>query len=656
MTAPVRLRKPMTAEHYAWARKNRYTDDEIAAQGYELPSTGERVLSKIGSLARGAVQGLTMGHGDEAVGALSFQRDEDAPVVGLQPDQSAPDRYRTARDASRAKDDAAQQANPGLFAIGEFAGGVTSGAALPFMRGATAANAGLLRATLQGAKGGAAAGAVYGAGKAKTVGDIPGEAAANAAFGGIAGAAAPSVMKALTATGRGASRALPEPVRAKLPTVLRDAPEPRVAPVARGLERAGVTPDELTARLSTPEATRAGLMLADEVPELAEAVGTLPGRGARQVADALTTRAQGRTARTNEAVDDALGTRGRSAKQTRDVLEAQRAMDAEPLYEAVRQLPDVADDRLDAIVNASPRLQRMYRQAQEEWTERAATQGIAGRQATGARATADGEHSMAVMERFKRKLDDAIKTAQKRGADSDVEQLSGVQHELLTVLDEVTEGGYARAREAYAGPSRSLDALKEGKKAHLTRDDDLREIVQAMGTQERETARVGVADMMRRNPRWVRKLTGDDPNVTVNRAKLREALADDDAYNTVIRAVEAEAKGGETFARVTKGSPTAPRLAAQADLNSQIGADAAEALASGGTAGLARSAARAISQRARAGMTEKTRNAVAERLLLRPGTPEYDEFLRAMARAGAEGRALIRSARAAGAATGAARR
>lgn len=805
-----RQRKRMTTDHYRWAKENGYNDDELRAEGYDPPEA-EGIGGKVASAAAGALEGATFGFGDEAVGALG----------SVLPGRT----YEGTRDKIREWQKERKAANPKTYTAANVAGAVVSPASKVLMAGKAATLSG---AVAKGARMGATGGALYGFGAAEgDAGDQLGSTVAGGLIGGAAGGVVPLLGAAAKSVGSNA-RDIAQRVRGRITGTAgqtaqgaqaaqttagaagqtgqvitaqggRSAAPPQIA---RGLERAGLTTDELTARLSAPRAQRAELMIADEMPEVAAAVGTLPGRGGRQVVDALTTRAQGRTARTNTAVDEALGTTGRSAKGARDALEAQRDFASSPLYEEVRALPDVVDERLDAITQASPRLRRLYREATNDVLERDRTFGVAA----GSARTPPGEglkplvdeikkratpgqterglwptakttsggirpleqvdtegllddlirrnelermyykntrkygpnsavtrrnaeqinriqdllverdgipfdgletvlkarrtqlarelgvdqvtardmerlvhaqpkagalggdviegageaaeesaeptlHRLAVLDRFKRKIDDAIQMAEKRGANSEVEQLSGVQRELLTVTDELTEGAYARAREAYAGPSRSIDAIRGGQKAHLMRDDDMRELVQAMAPEERGAARIGVADMMRRNPRWVRKLVGDDPNVTVNRAKLREAVADDNAYQSIIEAVEAEAKGAATFTGAARGSRTAPLAAAQADLDNQAVADAASAAITGGLRGALQSAGRGIQGRARAGLTERSRNAVAEALMLRPGTPEYAALIRALLAREQTSTALARAGGRAGAGT-----
>jgi hypothetical protein len=147
-------------------------------------------VSKFESLARGAVQGTTLGFADELTGAGEALLDR---AIGKNPEKSLPDLYRQHRDESRANFEAAQKANPLTYGTGELGGGVAT-ALIP---GLNIAKAPTLAARAARA---AALGGVVGVGNSKadlTEGDVGGTAKDAAVGAAIAGAAQPVVEKVI---------------------------------------------------------------------------------------------------------------------------------------------------------------------------------------------------------------------------------------------------------------------------------------------------------------------------------------------------------------------------------------------------------------------------------------------------------------------------
>lgn len=114
--------KPDEAKAYAVAT---YRRESSAAPPQEPgPSGGEAV-------ARGAAQGVTLGYADEAAGAVHAaptlpQRVVSAIRQGPFGESRVLDEYREGRDAYRAKDDAAQDAHPVGFGVGEVGAGLAA--------------------------------------------------------------------------------------------------------------------------------------------------------------------------------------------------------------------------------------------------------------------------------------------------------------------------------------------------------------------------------------------------------------------------------------------------------------------------------------------------------------------------------------------------
>lgn len=165
------------------------------------PSPGE-------SLRRGGAQGASLGFSDELAGlassGLGYARDTAKRVASGNLDGITGDdmvrmfsRYMESRDGSRAKDDAARKANPGLFLTGEIAGG----SVIP--GGASASGTGLAARIGRGMLAGGAAGAVQGIGTSR--GENMSEVLRDGTKGGAIGAAVGGTIPVI---GAGASRAI----------------------------------------------------------------------------------------------------------------------------------------------------------------------------------------------------------------------------------------------------------------------------------------------------------------------------------------------------------------------------------------------------------------------------------------------------------------
>lgn len=174
-------------------------------------------VSKLESAGRGAVQGLTLGFGDEIYGGVK------GAANYLLGDGDFGETYARERDAVREANKRAQEANPGTYLAGEVGGGVfvpgglaRTGASKAI--GATASRV-LPQAAIESRIGnaalqGAGYGAAYGAGssEAKTAQGVAEDAAKGGAIGGAFGAAVPPLVDAVSATGR----AIAAPFRAAM--------------------------------------------------------------------------------------------------------------------------------------------------------------------------------------------------------------------------------------------------------------------------------------------------------------------------------------------------------------------------------------------------------------------------------------------------------
>lgn len=149
-----------------------------------------KVSSKESAL-RGAAQGVSLGFADEAVGGIEalWEKAKGNPA-------EFGNLYSQYRDESRAKNKAAQEANPASYTSGEVGGAVAS-AFIP--GGALAKGAKLAHVAGRAALTGGIAGAGYSEGENAV--DIGKDVAAGAALGGTVGAVAPLVGRGISKVG-----------------------------------------------------------------------------------------------------------------------------------------------------------------------------------------------------------------------------------------------------------------------------------------------------------------------------------------------------------------------------------------------------------------------------------------------------------------------
>ena len=237
------------------------------------------VLGAVGKLA----QGFTFGHGDEITG-------HERAILGRNPqgdyfDYSKPykERYTTARDLERNRQEDYQKQSPGISTGAEIFGAVVSPAA---KIGQAAKGASMLEKMVRGGGQGLGLGFLYGAGEAKEIGDIPKDAMMPAGVGTMVGALAPPAVKGAGSVISSVAR----PILDRLPYTQKNA---AARQIAKAISDEGLTPGQATAKIESmgPEA-----MLMDVGENLqgqARAVHSIPGPGRTMIAEKLAQRQEG---------------------------------------------------------------------------------------------------------------------------------------------------------------------------------------------------------------------------------------------------------------------------------------------------------------------------------------------------------------------------
>lgn len=520
---------------------NSQTKQMVAFDGkawVEVPAKSKGVLGYVDDAVRSLASGVTFGYADE----LAAKMDELTGRGGSYSDNLLKEQYKDAQI-------------PGLIKVpGEIAGAVGSAVAAAPATGAVAAATGLSKLPML-AKSigiGTTGGALFGSGNSD-----PGErlagAATGAALGGAAGLATPYIM-------RGASSVYDQLKRAVSPQ----------ANVAADLERAILrdadTPAALSQRAADASQVRPGVAtIADvggeNVKGLVERIAQTPGAGRTQVVPALTSRQQGQIYRISDDLMSLTGTR-KTAFQAIDDTMKERAEAAKPLY----------DEAFNFNARAVPEIVR-------EWTNISSTGwGKHIINSPDFKRTLQTEYGikdavdaplMVVIDAWKKQADDLIGDAIRSGSSNKARVLSGMRDNMLRVMDEHNPA-YAQARNAWAGPSRYLAAIEEGRNIFSTKvtAEQLHGALKVMPEAEREGFIIGAVSSA------INKMRGDSAELgdmtkylrsPEMRAKIAALMPDDAARQQWTQRLDFEVQSSKMTGRALGNSATARRLAEKQD-------------------------------------------------------------------------------------------
>lgn len=457
--------------------------------------------------------------------------------------------------------------------------------------------------------------------------------------GAAAGALVPLAFDALAGIVRGISA----PIMARLSS---SAPATTaVNQVARALARDQVSPEDLTSRL---EELGPNAALVDaggtNTRRLGETIANMPGPAAKQAEDFLESRSQGQASRLNTAVNVATGSPG-DFYGTVAELTQQRAKDAAPKYAAAfgrsKVSPAIAA-KLEPIVSdpiGQDALQRGMRVIELENlatgtpfnpADYGVTRGEGGKW-----QLQPGRTNLRLYDGVKRGLDDIVEgfrdgTTGRLNLDQYGRAVNDVRAAYVGRLRSIFPR-YASALDAWAGPSRALDALSMGRQA-LTNDPEVTaKAIGNLAPADKQFFLAGVAralkdkvDSVQDGADATRRIFGNQ----LIRDRIAAAFDDPAAFDQFRKTVEQEATFAKTRNEVLKGSQTARRLAGQ----QEAGVDLATPAWHVATGNLGHAAGNLLRQGANMLSTpsEAQSNALAG-LLFRPQT--NGELLNALARA-----------------------
>lgn len=576
---------------------------------------GERALpvpeeiARSSGLLESALHGATMGFSDELqAGARTL-----AGKVGLA-DPLSYEQNRLIFDAMRQK---YARENPWKAGIADVGAAIAS----PINRviGAVA-GIGKLPTIMQSGLGGAIGGGLYGAGAAD-----PGERAAGAAFGGTVGgavgAAAPPLMRGAIAGS------------AALRNMLSDVPVAE----RKAYERFGkaMGQDDVTRQQMAQNIDRLGdeAMLADvggtNVQRLGRDIYTMPGP-ARNIADR---ELNARDALARPAMMDRVrrlfGVQDDYLDQMDDLL-ATREAQANRMYPEIYDSPVQVNKTLANLLNrpfAKKAKARLKTRMLDRGYNADDVEAILGRDIV------EGDTlSLRVLDQWKQQMDD-IWMPQARSGAKGASDLGNIVRQVRTEVDRV-QPKYKTARDAYAGSSRMIEALEEGKRFTKLYPEEIAKKVRGMTASEREMYLNGAAreltDMLERgvDASSPKQLIAKNPKIR----RQIEALFGDDAasYREFIDEIDRWSAFKETKKGVQGGSDTASKIAGQEDLAAGDLISAGSHLARGNIVDAGKELiATLLAKRRQFGIDDKTARELS-RIMFTRGKDANREILRRM--------------------------
>jgi hypothetical protein len=357
----------------------------------------------------------------------------------------------------------------------------------------------------------------------------------------------------------------------------------------RAAQRDGTTIQALQEKLSAMKRVRGDATIADvagvNVRGLVERIGQTPGAGAAKVTPRFTTQQQAQLDRLSEDLKFLTGT-NRSAYEAIKTTIAERSAEAKPLWDQVRQLQNIWSPRLQEFIENPEIKAGMSRGYKIERLESLAE----GREFNPTQLGVDLDDqgniimkqvpNMRVLHMAKMGLDDMIDEA--RDPLTGKLTATGValdktRRAFLSEIESLDRSGiYRQAREVWGGHTAYLKALEQGKKinAQNLSGEELRAIMSEMSEPEKEAYRIGavsqIINLMKQN---TAKLADYTKYVTSRamREKVVAMMPDPVAAGEWLNKLDFEGGRTELTGLALKGSPTARRLAQQADADTIAG-------------------------------------------------------------------------------------
>ena len=467
--------------------------------------------------------------------------------------------------------------------IGELLTGI--GLSAPMMAIGPEAGAGTLSRIGYGLLSGAGAGAITGAAEpvAKSGSFIPeksGQIASGALFGGLLGGIAGGIESAVL------HFLTPSEDR-----IAQQATDAVVRRLNQDAKSGGPTAEDALKIVAERQKSGVPMVLADVGGEntkaLAGYVSRQPGESRSIARTALNERDKAAAQRLTQSVSQYVSDGGSAYETTQALLKA-RSQSARPLYQRAEALQGIWSPRLQQFLD-DPEVRRgLARGYRLERLDALAENRPFDPTQIGIELDAEGNvkllrvPNLRVLDMGKRGLDAMI--ADQR--DTITGRLSALGRSLENVrkayVGEIdgldTSGVYRAARDAWAGPSASLDAVKFGRSIFNRNPEETAAELAQMSGSDKEFVRLGVADILRER---IAKtgFGGNEARALIKnawtRAQLRPIFKSDQEFDKFVDAVMAEHTMAETTSRLIRGSQTAERVAEDTSAETRAMASAA---------------------------------------------------------------------------------
>lgn len=543
-------------------------EDQLTGPAWDAVKTFNNFSRRVGNAA-------TFEVGDEAAAAT---RAGIKALTNMAQGQDANfgSNYERYRDEANARDREWSQANPNASLAADIVGGAATGGSIA--QGTVAKSGSLLGQTLKGAGTGAAIGSATGAGAADpSLGE-------SRAIGALTGAATGATIGTLVPPAAAAAGAAAKAVASRLPKGAETVAKGRLAD-ALGID--GMTGNRAAARMNTlgPDA-----VVADLGPAMARqtrvAVAVSPD-GEAKAANLLNQRQATQNQRLTEGGRVGLGVDKGYFDATDELLKL-RSRDAGPLYDNAYAVDLPRSQVLDELLSrpsVKEGWQKAKRMAADEGVElpEVFIQNADGSLSLNTKVVPD----VRAWDYIKRGLDDVVDANRNEyGGLTNVGRVANnLARSIVDELDKLTEVNgqslYKLARDSWAGPSRSLDAMKIGR-AFLREDAEVTaQEVKNLSPAELEFFRIGVFQALKSRigaskvQTNVASMLKDVPNTL---EKLKVAFPDKQSFDRFRALMERESLFSGTKNAALVGSRTAPL---QADMkaisNPSLVADVAAA-------------------------------------------------------------------------------
>lgn len=508
---------------------------------------GGKPFDWIGAV-RKTLQGITMGAGDEIASAI--RADIDSGIGGGAHDfgggvdmtgQTLADKYAMFHDDDARNRREFTEDHPVLAPALEFGGAMSTGLAgagkLATMRGISALTPYKQAAAIAGLEGG-----LYG-----TMAADRGTRAQGGAMGATAGAiAAPALM-----AGGNIVSSVARPVARRVANAISGTPErDAVRALADTLSREGLhTPDQIWQpgrRLATTLAdqTQGGRNLASGL--VASGDEYAGGKAAQYLE-----RNKGQFGRTVGSLDEGLDIpEGANWHGVAAALRRKQGETGKKLYDEAAKVPLRLSKWFRGVVEGNNRGHADVRRAWKSAQNKVAADRDMG----------DQVNHFAVVNQFKKDLDDKISGHIRAGNRNEVRRLTRLKNRMLDEID-AQNGAYKTARNAWADDASIIDAGEAGKKIFQADVDELPGMIARLSEPEKVAYRLGVKKAVREKLMGARE--GNDTisriDSMLNMEKLRSAFPDDAAFRKFKTGLDAEREAFETYRVLAQNSRTAFR-------------------------------------------------------------------------------------------------